>query len=56
MTVILTFIYIAMQYSNIAYIAMQMTVILTFFNTRAYTLGVRRTLNQTDSGVTCSRS
>jgi len=29
-----------------------MPVILTFFNTRTYTLGVRRTPNQTDSEVT----
>jgi len=33
-----------------------MPVILTFFNTRTYTLDVRRTSNQTDSGVTFSRS
>jgi len=33
-----------------------MPVIFTFFNTRDYTLGVRRTPNQTDSDVTCSRS
>jgi len=33
-----------------------MPVILTFFNTRDYTLGVGCTPNQTDSDVTFSRS
>jgi len=34
------------------FLRIQMPVILTFFNTRTYTLGVRRTPNQTDSEVT----
>ena len=33
-----------------------MPVIFTFFNTRAYTLGVRHIPNKTDSDVTCSRA
>ena len=34
------------------FLRIQMQVILTLFNTRTYTLGVRRTPNQTDSEVT----
>jgi len=38
------------------FIRIQMPVIFIFFNTRNYTLGERHTPNQTDSGVTFSRS